>query len=71
MQYKWWAVVLVVAGLVVVLSVTVRCFAVHTPSSNPRRPPARALRDTARRPLSALGLPATSQVSCTERRQSS
>ena len=40
LRYRWWAVLVVVVGLVVVLSVTVRCFAVPTPSSNPRRPPA-------------------------------
>ena len=62
LRYKWWAVLVVVAGLVAVLSVTVRCLAFPTPSSNPRR-----LGDTARRPLSALGLPAASQMRCCRR----
>ncbi|XP_043239810.1 disintegrin and metalloproteinase domain-containing protein 10-like [Amphibalanus amphitrite] len=67
LQYKWWAVLLIVTCLATLMAVTVRCCAVHTPSSNPRRPPARPLKDTYERPLSALGLPPSAQMRCWRR----
>ncbi|XP_048251257.1 disintegrin and metalloproteinase domain-containing protein 10-like isoform X1 [Haliotis rufescens] len=40
---NWWAVMLMGIGLVVVMGVFIKVCAVHTPSSNPRKPPARKL----------------------------
>ncbi|XP_046543732.1 disintegrin and metalloproteinase domain-containing protein 10-like isoform X2 [Haliotis rubra] len=40
---NWWAVMLMGIGLVVVMGVFIKVCAVHTPSSNPRKPAARKL----------------------------
>ncbi|XP_064471223.1 disintegrin and metalloproteinase domain-containing protein 10-like isoform X2 [Ornithodoros turicata] len=47
---NWWAVLLMLIALIVVMAVFIRCCAVHTPSSNPRRAPALRIQDTLRRP---------------------
>ncbi|XP_040354953.1 disintegrin and metalloproteinase domain-containing protein 10 [Ixodes scapularis] len=47
---NWWAVLLMLIALIVVMAVFIRCCAVHTPSSNPRRAPALRIADTLRRP---------------------
>ncbi|KAI8424135.1 hypothetical protein MSG28_002731 [Choristoneura fumiferana] len=51
---KWWAVLLGGVSLIVVMGAFVKCCAVHTPSSNPKRPPARRLSETLRRPMNTL-----------------
>lgn len=38
---KWWLVLLGGVALLVCMGAFVKCCAVHTPSSNPKRPPAR------------------------------
>ncbi|XP_072939687.1 disintegrin and metalloproteinase domain-containing protein 10 [Epargyreus clarus] len=50
----WWAVLLGGVALVVCMGAFVKCCAVHTPSSNPKRPPARRLSETLRRPMNTL-----------------
>ncbi|XP_050035329.1 disintegrin and metalloproteinase domain-containing protein 10-like [Dermacentor andersoni] len=47
---NWWAVLLMMVALIVVMAVFIRCCAVHTPSSNPRKAPALRISDTLRRP---------------------
>lgn len=47
---NWWAVLLMLVALIVVMAVFIRCCAVHTPSSNPRKAPALRISDTLRRP---------------------
>jgi len=39
----WWAVLLMVLGLIVLMALFIKVCAVHTPSSNPKQPPARKL----------------------------
>ncbi|KPJ18992.1 Disintegrin and metalloproteinase domain-containing protein 10 [Papilio machaon] len=51
---KWWLVLLGGVALVVCMGAFVKCCAVHTPSSNPKRPPARRLSETLRRPMNTL-----------------
>ncbi|XP_053603885.1 disintegrin and metalloproteinase domain-containing protein 10 [Plodia interpunctella] len=51
---QWWAVLLGGVALVVCMGAFVKCCAVHTPSSNPKRPPARRLSETLRRPMNTL-----------------
>ncbi|CAG0883895.1 unnamed protein product [Darwinula stevensoni] len=43
---KWWAVVLIGLSMVICTGGFIKCCAVHTPSSNPKQPPARRLTDT-------------------------
>lgn len=45
----WWAAVLGAVGIVVVMALFIKVCAVHTPSSNPNKPPARNPMDTLRR----------------------
>ncbi|XP_045766161.1 disintegrin and metalloproteinase domain-containing protein 10 [Maniola jurtina] len=51
---QWWAVLLGGVALIVCMGAFVKCCAVHTPSSNPKRPPARRLSETLRRPMNTL-----------------
>ncbi|KAL0882214.1 hypothetical protein ABMA27_000756 [Loxostege sticticalis] len=51
---QWWCVLLGGVALVVCCGAFVKCCAVHTPSSNPKRPPARRLSETLRRPMNTL-----------------
>lgn len=51
---RWWVVVLAGVALIVCMGAFVKCCAVHTPSSNPKRPPARRLSETLRRPMNTL-----------------
>ncbi|XP_037068555.1 disintegrin and metalloproteinase domain-containing protein 10 homolog [Pollicipes pollicipes] len=62
LQYKWWAALLILLIAALLMALTVRCLAVHTPSSNPQLPPAHHPRDTVRHPMQALGLPRPDQV---------
>lgn len=52
-QY-WYAVMLLGVGFVVFMGIFIKCCAVHTPSSNPRKPPARSITETLRRPVNTL-----------------
>ncbi|XP_050685900.1 disintegrin and metalloproteinase domain-containing protein 10-like isoform X3 [Eriocheir sinensis] len=52
-QY-WYGVLLLGVGFVVFMGVFIKCCAVHTPSSNPRKPPARSITETLRRPVNTL-----------------
>ncbi|XP_065321605.1 disintegrin and metalloproteinase domain-containing protein 10-like [Gordionus sp. m RMFG-2023] len=42
----WWAISLITLGMMLFMGLFVKCCAVHTPSSNPKRPPARTFSDT-------------------------
>ncbi|KAK6617549.1 hypothetical protein RUM44_005137 [Polyplax serrata] len=50
----WWAVLLMALAFVVFMGLFIKCCAVHTPSSNPKKPPARRLTETLRRPITTL-----------------
>lgn len=52
-QY-WYGVMMLGVGFVVFMGIFIKCCAVHTPSSNPRKPPARSITETLRRPVSTL-----------------
>lgn len=52
-QY-WYGVLLLGVGFVVFMGIFIKCCAVHTPSSNPRKPPARSITETLRRPVNTL-----------------
>lgn len=39
---------------VIIMGVFIKCCAVHTPSSNPKKPPARRFSETLRRPITTL-----------------
>lgn len=45
-QIHWWAVLLMCIGLVIFMALFIKFCAVHTPSSNPNKPPARKLTQT-------------------------
>ncbi|KAI4478259.1 hypothetical protein M0802_014560, partial [Mischocyttarus mexicanus] len=47
----WWAVLLMGIAFIIFMGLFIKCCAVHTPSSNPKKPPARRISDTLRRPL--------------------
>ncbi|XP_015434819.1 PREDICTED: disintegrin and metalloproteinase domain-containing protein 10 [Dufourea novaeangliae] len=42
----WWAVLLMGIAFIIFMGLFIKCCAVHTPSSNPKKPPARRLTDT-------------------------
>lgn len=50
----WWAVVLMSVGFIIFMGAFIKCCAVHTPSSNPKKPPARRISETLRRPMNTL-----------------
>jgi len=50
----WWAVLLMGIAFVVVMGCFIKCCAVHTPSSNPKKQPARRLSETLRHPMHTL-----------------
>ncbi|XP_033334392.1 zinc-dependent metalloprotease kuz isoform X1 [Megalopta genalis] len=50
----WWAVLLMGIGFIIFMGLFIKCCAVHTPSSNPKKPPARRISDTLRRPMNTL-----------------
>ena len=41
-------------GFIIVMGMFIKCCAVHTPSSNPKKAPARRIGDTLRRPINTL-----------------
>ena len=45
-QVYWWAVALSIIGFIALMIVFVKCCAVHTPSSNPKKKVARKLSQT-------------------------
>jgi len=47
----WWAVVLISVGTLLFMVVFIKVCSVHTPSSNPRKPPALKFSETLRRPI--------------------
>ncbi|XP_051173627.1 disintegrin and metalloproteinase domain-containing protein 10 isoform X2 [Leptopilina boulardi] len=50
----WWAVVLMGIAFIIFMGFFIKCCAVHTPSNNPKKPPARRISDTLRRPMNTL-----------------
>ncbi|CAL8109487.1 unnamed protein product [Orchesella dallaii] len=50
----WWAVLLMGVGFIILMGLFIKCCAVHTPSSNPKKAPARRIGDTLRRPINTL-----------------
>lgn len=50
----WWAVLLFGISFLIFMGLFIKCCAVHTPSSNPKKPPARRLSETLRRPMNTL-----------------
>lgn len=49
LQAHWWAVILISLGLIIFMGLFIKVCAVHTPSSNPKAPPAQHWGDTLRR----------------------
>lgn len=54
LQEWWWAVLLMGVGFIILMGLFIKCCAVHTPSSNPKKTPARRIGDTLRRPINTL-----------------
>lgn len=50
----WWAVLLMGIGFIIFMGLFIKCCAVHTPSSNPKKPAAMHITDTLRHPLNTL-----------------
>lgn len=50
----WWAVLLMGIVFIIFMGLFIKCCAVHTPSSNPKKPPARRISETLRRPMNTL-----------------
>ncbi|KAJ8977439.1 hypothetical protein NQ317_000161 [Molorchus minor] len=50
----WWAVMLMGIAFIIFMGLFIKCCAVHTPSSNPKKPPARRISETLRRPMNTL-----------------
>lgn len=53
-QVNWWVVVLIGLGLMLFIAVFIKCCAVHTPSTNPNKPPALSIYETLRRPQNLI-----------------
>lgn len=51
---NWYMVCLFGIVFVIFMGMFIKCCAVHTPSSNPKKPPARRITDTLRRPMNTL-----------------
>jgi len=50
----WYAVLLMGMGFVIFMALFIKCFAAHTPSSNPKMPKNKHITETLRRPMSTL-----------------
>ncbi|XP_039290209.1 disintegrin and metalloproteinase domain-containing protein 10 [Nilaparvata lugens] len=50
----WWACLLMGIAFIIVMGIFIKCCAVHTPSSNPKKPPARRFSETLRHPMHTL-----------------
>ncbi|KRZ05584.1 Disintegrin and metalloproteinase domain-containing protein 10, partial [Trichinella zimbabwensis] len=53
-QDNWWAAVLMGIALLILMALFIKCCAVHTPSTNPRKPPAHSIYETLRHPSTLL-----------------
>uniref|UniRef100_A0A1B6LPU7 ADAM10 endopeptidase n=1 Tax=Graphocephala atropunctata TaxID=36148 RepID=A0A1B6LPU7_9HEMI len=53
-QEYWWACMLMGIIFIIFMGIFIKCCAVHTPSSNPKKPPARRFSETLRRPINTL-----------------
>lgn len=51
---NWWACLVMGVAFVIVMGGVIKCCAVHTPSSNPKKQEAARLSDTLRRPMTTL-----------------
>lgn len=51
---NWYLCVLFGICFLIFMGMFIKCCAVHTPSSNPKKPPARRISDTLRRPMNTL-----------------
>ena len=51
---KWYIILVSVIAFIVIMAAFIKCFSIHTPSSNPRLPQAYAITDTLRRPRRQL-----------------
>ncbi|KAH9388877.1 Disintegrin and metalloproteinase domain-containing protein 10, partial [Tyrophagus putrescentiae] len=56
----WWACTLIMFGAILFMAAFIKCCAVHTPSSNPKRKKALRITDTLRRPADTLRRKASS-----------
>ncbi|KAG1654923.1 Disintegrin and metalloproteinase domain-containing protein 10 [Nymphon striatum] len=50
----WWGVLLMGVAFIILMALFIKCCAVHTPSSNPKKAPALKISDTLRRPSQTL-----------------
>merc|ERR1719309_2485 len=50
----WYAVLLMCIGFVITMALFIKCFAAHTPSSNPKLPKNKHIGETLRRPMHTL-----------------
>ncbi|KAL0104573.1 hypothetical protein PUN28_017368 [Cardiocondyla obscurior] len=50
----WWAVLLMGIAFIIFMGLFIKCCAVHIPSTNPKKPPARRISDTLTRPMNTL-----------------
>lgn len=51
---NWWACIVMGLSIIMVMGIFIKCCAVHTPSSNPKKRPAVRISDTLRRPADTL-----------------
>ncbi|XP_055907029.1 disintegrin and metalloproteinase domain-containing protein 10 isoform X1 [Eupeodes corollae] len=51
---NWYICVLMAIGFIIVMGAFIKCCAVHTPSSNPKKRPARRISETLRGPMNTL-----------------
>lgn len=51
---NWWVCIIMIIGFIVFMGVFIKCCAVHTPSSNPKKQPAQRFSETLRRPMNTL-----------------
>lgn len=54
LQEFWWAVLLMGIAFIIFMGLFIKCCAVHIPSTNPKKPPARRISDTLTRPMNTL-----------------
>ena len=52
----WWAAALIGIGSIIFMITFIKICSVHTPSSNPRKPPALKITETLRRPIRKVRL---------------
>lgn len=60
----WWACMLMGVAVIVFMAAFIKCCAVHTPSSNPKKKPALRISDTLRRPADTLRRKVSWQFFC-------